>query len=187
MRIVFFSVIIFALIAFDQYSKWAVTELLFQENGLGFVDWLANAPERLGFISQPVTSFFNMVMVWNQGISFGLFSENSDLGPLILSGLSLVIATIFYVWLLRADHISQILGLALVVSGAIGNVIDRLRFGAVIDFLDIHVLGYHWPAFNAADSFICVGVLFLLIHALFFEKTLLDSIEDAIEYEHDDR
>lgn len=181
MRIVYFSFIILALIALDQYSKWAVTEILFQDSGLGFVDWLAHAPDRLGFISQPVTSFFNMVMVWNQGISFGLFGGGHDYAPFILSGLSTIIALVFFVWLLRADHILLISGLILVVSGAIGNVIDRLRFGAVIDFLDIHVLGYHWPAFNAADSFICVGVVLLLVHALFFEKTLPASAEGAVE------
>jgi len=171
--------VIVALIVFisDQVSKWSVMEHIIkpmlpgfqQDNPLGFLEWYAAVPERLAFVSTPVTSFFNIVMVWNQGVSFGMFSNNSDYGPIALSALSIVIAIIFAVWMLRSQSKLQCLAIGFVIAGALGNVIDRLRFGAVIDFLDFHAFGYHWPAFNVADSGICIGVFLLIIQSLFFE------------------
>jgi signal peptidase II len=109
-------------------------------------------------------------MVWNKGVSFGLFNHDTDYGPLLLTSLSLVISAVFLVWLFRTNSAVQLCGIAMVIGGAIGNVIDRLRFGAVIDFLDFHAAGWHWPAFNLADSSIVIGIFILILYAIFFEE-----------------
>lgn len=114
-----------------------------------------------------VTPFFNLVMAWNRGVSFGLFANDSKWGSWLLSGLALAITVALLVWLAKAENRVQALAIGMVVGGAVGNVIDRLRFGAVADFLDIHVAGWHWPAFNLADSGISIGVALLLFDALF--------------------
>ena len=160
------------LVILDQLSKWAVSELLMRTDGesLGLWSWIIAAPERLDFGRIEVWSFFNLVMVWNQGVSFGLFNQSTDYGPLMLVVLALVISGGFGVWLFRSDSRLQMAGLAMVIGGAIGNVIDRLRFGAVMDFLDVHAFGYHWPAFNVADSCIMIGVCVLMVHALFYDQ-----------------
>lgn len=116
-----------------------------------------------------VTPFFNLVLVWNRGISFGLFNAHSDFGPYLLVALSLAISVFFAIWLLRADNRALSIAISIIIGGAIGNVIDRLRFGAVVDFLDFHAWGWHWPAFNIADSAICVGIAFVVLDGLFFE------------------
>jgi signal peptidase II len=105
-------------------------------------------------------------MVWNFGISFGLMSG----GGLILLGVITAIIIGFAVWMARASAKVEIVALAMIVGGALGNVADRLRFGAVADFLDFHWGGIHFPAFNVADAAISIGVVLLLLHGLFFAK-----------------
>lgn len=114
-----------------------------------------------------VTPFFNLILTWNRGISFGMF--NGGTPPWMLMGLSFAIAAGFAVWLWRSDHKYLSVALGAVIGGALGNVIDRFRFGAVVDFLDFHVGDWHWPAFNIADSAICVGIAFAVLDGLFFE------------------
>ena len=114
-----------------------------------------------------VTSFFNIVMVWNRGISFGLFNNGSPLNALILPALALAIVAVLLFWLWRADGRLTPIALGSIIGGALGNVIDRLRYdGAVADFLDFHVAGHHWPAFNVADAAIVVGVALLALDLL---------------------
>lgn len=168
------SAVILIIMICDQLSKWVITEQVLRprtgQQGENLLDWLMSAPSRLDFISIEVLPFYNLVMVWNTGVSFGMLNSGPDSMPLILSGISLVIAFGFLLWMLHTrDRITGLL-LALVIGGAFGNIIDRMRFGAVIDFMDFHVAGYHWPAFNLADSCIVVGVIGLLIHITFFEK-----------------
>ncbi len=115
-------------------------------------------------IAITVTSFFNLVHVFNPGVSFGLLP---DIGPIVLSAFALVVSAILGVWLARAETRLMAVALGLTIGGAIGNVIDRLRFGAVFDFLDFHVIGWHWPAFNLADAAISIGVAGLLLTSLF--------------------
>ena len=117
-----------------------------------------------------VLPFLNWVTVWNRGVSFGLFSNDLDYGPYLLIALSVVISIGFAVWAFRTSDKIHHIGISLVIGGAIGNVIDRFRFGAVFDFIDVHAFGYHWPAFNIADSAICIGVFILMIYAFLFEK-----------------
>lgn len=116
-----------------------------------------------------VTSFFNLVMVENRGISFGLFSQSKYSHIFFLITSSLITIVLFF-WLRKADNYYLSNGLSLIIGGAVGNIIDRIRMGAVADFLDFHAFGYHWPAFNVADAAICIGAILLLIDAFFFAK-----------------
>jgi len=169
------SLAIFIIIA-DQLSKWAVMEQVLRPlypldaEPRGLVDWIINAPERLPYIGMDILPFFNFVVVWNQGVSFGMLSNDADYGPYLLIALSIAITIGFLIWMFRTQNLVHHLGIALVIGGAIGNVIDRFRFGAVFDFLDFHVFGFHWPAFNIADSCIVVGVFILMIYAFLFEN-----------------
>ncbi|MBI3452698.1 MAG: signal peptidase II [Rhodospirillales bacterium] len=117
-----------------------------------------------------ILPFFNLVTVWNKGISFGLFGSGSMGSALVFTGLALAIVAVLVVWLRRTDQVLPAAALGLVIGGALGNVIDRVRFGAVFDFLDFHAYGWHWPAFNAADAAITLGVAGLFIDALFGGK-----------------
>jgi signal peptidase II len=138
----------------DQVSKFALYDLLV-------------AKEQRAI---EVLPFFNLVTVWNYGISFGMFNSGSASGSIIFVGLALAIVVALLVWLRNVTTPLVAAALGLVIGGAIGNVIDRLRFGAVFDFLDFHAAGWHWPAFNIADSAICIGVFLLCIDALFLTR-----------------
>ncbi len=115
----------------------------------------------------PVTDFFNLVLVWNRGVSFGLFASSAQWMPYILAGLAIVISVFLVMWLRKADNRVLAAGLGFVLGGAVGNVIDRFMHQAVVDFLDFHAFGYHWPAFNIADSSIFIGVVLILYDGLF--------------------
>jgi signal peptidase II len=109
-----------------------------------------------------VLSFFNLVEVWNPGISFGMFNDLTH-GQWLLSALALAITFILLRWLWRTHDKFTSIALALVIGGAVGNTVDRLRYGAVADYLDFHAFGYHWPAFNITDTAICIGVIMLML------------------------
>ena len=113
-----------------------------------------------------LTGFFDLVPVWNRGVSFGILASRDGSTAWLLGGVAVVVAAGLAVWLARAERALLALGLGLVIGGALGNVIDRGRFGAVFDFLDFHVAGWHWPAFNLADSAITIGVGLLLLDGL---------------------
>ena len=117
-----------------------------------------------------VLPVFNIVLVWNRGVSFGLFDSNSPWVPVALSVFALAVTLFLIVWLRRVEQRFLAVGIGLVIGGALGNVVDRLRHGAVADFLDFHIGTYHWPAFNVADSAITVGVLLILIDGLFARR-----------------
>lgn len=117
-----------------------------------------------------VTSFFNLVSAWNTGVSFSMFNNLGDAGIYILSGFSLMIVVFLIFWLSKEEALYMKLSLGAVIGGALGNVIDRVRLGAVFDFLDVHVNAYHWPAFNVADSFICIGAVLIVLDGIFFNK-----------------
>ena len=108
-----------------------------------------------------ITSFLNLVLVHNKGISFGLFSRY-EVGWLI-SILTIGIVVVLFIWMRKLERAILALPFSLIIGGAIGNLIDRLNYGFVVDFIDFHFFGWHWPAFNIADSAITVGVIFLLI------------------------
>ncbi|MCX7338618.1 MAG: signal peptidase II [Alphaproteobacteria bacterium] len=108
--------------------------------------------------SLPITSFFNITLLFNRGISFGFFQANDYWGRMILIGIVVGLTILLLFLWGRSLLIGEWFGYSLVIGGAIGNVIDRYSYGGVVDFLDFHVFGYHWPAFNIADSAIVVGV-----------------------------
>lgn len=112
-----------------------------------------------------VTGFFNLVMVWNRGVSFGLFQQGDDIGRYLLTGFAILVGLFLVAWMLRSHTKLAVIGLAMVAAGALGNAYDRIVFGAVADFLDFHLSGYHFWAFNVADSGITIGVGLLLLDA----------------------
>jgi len=122
--------------------------------------------DNLGVFYIKITDFFNIVKVWNRGVSFGLFSTINH-AQIILSLIAIIISTIISIWLYKENKIILTIGLSLVLGGALGNIIDRLRLGMVADFLDFHIVGYHWPAFNLADSFVFIGVALVIIQEFF--------------------
>ncbi len=123
-----------------------------------------------------VTSFFSWVKVWNTGVSFSMFNNYGQTGAIVLSVFALGVAVFLFMWMLKETDRLKITAIALIIGGAVGNVIDRIRFGAVLDFLDFHYKNLHWPAFNLADSFICVGVFILIFMEIFSKKKGLNEV-----------
>ncbi len=139
-----------AAIVVDQFVKWWIlTQVM--------------TPPRL----IEVTSFFSVTLAWNRGVSFSMLSVDAAYWPWVLSALALAITGALGVWLWSLRTTLPAIGVGLIIGGALGNVIDRLRFGAVMDYLDFHYSGYHWPSFNLADTSISIGVAVLLVDALF--------------------
>lgn len=116
-----------------------------------------------------IFNFFSLVKVWNRGVSFGMLNQLES-APLLLSLLQFAIMTIIFFWLYRNEKPHFTWALGLIAGGALGNLADRIKNGAVADFLDFHVASYHWPAFNLADSSVFIGVMILLLDDLIFKK-----------------
>ena len=144
---------ILILIFLDQVTKWWIINYIMQ-------------PIKI----LPITPFFNIVLTWNSGISFGIFSNQGSFSVIILSTLATLIVFFLAVWLMKAVNKKLIIGLICIIGGAIGNIIDRVYHGAVIDFLDFHIKSYHWPAFNVADSCIFIGATLIILDSLFPDK-----------------
>ena len=109
-----------------------------------------------------VTSFFNLALAWNTGISFSLLDGGAETRWLLTAGM-LIITAVLIVWFFRTKEALPRFALPLVVGGAHGNVADRVQYGAVADFLDFHYAGYHWYTFNIADMAIVGGAALLLL------------------------
>lgn len=139
------SVLVMAL---DQLSKWVI------------VAYVMNPP-----IKKELTSFFNLVLTHNRGVSFGMFSTGTDTGKWVLIGVALIITGFLTRWLFQSNSLFNVIALGLIIGGAMGNVIDRFLVGAVVDFLDFHAFGHHWPAFNVADAAIFVGAISLVFES----------------------
>ena len=125
---------------------------------------------KAGNIVPLIDGFLRLVIVWNKGVSFGILGGDRALPAWVLSGIAVVVCLGLFVWLRRTDRPLTGWGIGLVIGGAIGNVIDRARWGAVFDFADFHVNQWHWPAFNVADSAIVIGVGLMLIDSLTGER-----------------
>ncbi|MCP4128115.1 MAG: lipoprotein signal peptidase [Gammaproteobacteria bacterium] len=112
---------------------------------------------------------FNLTLAYNEGAAFSFLSDQSGWQRWFLSGVAAVATLVMVLWLrgLKQHERLSAIALALIVGGAVGNLIDRLLFGYVIDFLDFYIGQYHWPAFNVADSAISIGVAILLYEILF--------------------
>ena len=141
------------VIALDQLAKrWALSAL--------------QSGERI-----EVTPFFDLVLVFNPGAAFSFLSDAGGWQRGFFVVLALAVSA-WLTFLIRRHAAERLLPLAaaLIMGGALGNVIDRLRYGAVVDFLDLHAFGWHWPAFNVADAAISVGVALLIVQQLFFAE-----------------
>ena len=145
-------------IFFDYVSKlWAIENLFMQ------------------YRSIELTSFLSMTPVWNSGISFGFFQDSGELGRYGFTGFAFVVS----VWLIyssiKLPRYSS-LGFVLIASGAIGNAIDRILYGKVVDFIDFHIEDLHWPAFNLADTIIFIGAILFLYNQFFtIERTYYEN------------
>ena len=168
--------IIIGVILLDQLSKGILLYLI-----TGGVPMAGRAWEivPVPYLMAYVTDFFNFVFTWNPGTSFSLFRSTGEAAPIILILFtSAVIGAILYYIFVRAKSYER-LPLALIAGGAIGNLIDRIRFGAVVDFLDFHIGALHWPAFNVADICICLGVGLYFLNMYIERRKCLKSIKDG--------
>ena len=138
-----------AVLVADQASKWWVL------HGI-------ELPEIGRVFLLPV---LNLTMVWNRGVTFGLLTGFGTWSYLLLAAIALAVVAALGVWLRRAESPVVALSLGAIAGGAIGNVIDRLRFGAVVDFIDVHVGEWHWYVFNVADAAIVCGVAALILES----------------------
>lgn len=144
-----------ALVALlDQASKWWVLQQLQPGEVL------------------PVLPFFNLVLTFNEGAAFSFLSDAGGWQRWLFIGLTVIVSAGLVIWILRLHRGEKWLagGLSLVLGGALGNLVDRVRFGRVTDFLDFHWQGWHWPAFNLADSAITVGVVILLLSSWWTDR-----------------
>ena len=149
---IFLAVILLAL--FDQCTKIFIVQIM-----------LNNSFEDIKLLP-----FLNIVFVRNTGISFGMFSEWGILGRYFFSIFSIVVGSFLILLAIFSDKKLYRISLSLVSSGALGNAVDRVYFGGVIDFIDFFIYNFHWPAFNFADIFITFGVLLLLFDNIFYKK-----------------
>jgi signal peptidase II len=139
------------VVLIDQVSKWLVTSYISPHQGLAVIP-----------------GFFNLVLVKNRGMAFGILNQtNQGLAPffLLATTIAAIGVIIFFYWLKR-KRVWLTVGLSLILGGAVGNVIDRIQLGYVIDFLDFHLAHYHWPAFNMADSAVTAGTFWLLFNVI---------------------
>lgn len=137
------------ILVLDQLTKWVA------------LDQLLDPPRLI-----EVTPFLNFVLGFNTGVSFGLLENDTSYGPWLLSGAALLVVAVLVVWAARSDSRAEAASFGAIAGGAVGNVADRLRQGAVTDFIDLHAFGWHWPTFNVADIGITGGVGLLLLSGL---------------------
>lgn len=142
---------------------WAAAALLADQLSKWIILLVVMTPPRL----IEVTGFFNLVLTYNRGVSFGILASNLWWKPYLLSVLALAVVAGLLAWLHFNDSRLRRVGIGLITGGALGNVIDRMIHPGVVDFLDLHAFGWHWPAFNLADSAIFLGVVVLLSDGLF--------------------
>ncbi len=129
------------------------------------------------YLMAHVCDVFNIVFTWNPGASFSLFRTLGDSAPLVMVvATGFIIGCIGYYLFARSRDYERV-PLALILGGALGNLIDRVRFGAVVDFLDFHIGGWHWPAFNVADICIVVGVGLYLLNIFLARRRCVASIK----------
>jgi signal peptidase II len=151
-------VIAFLIFVFDQATKWVVTYPLN----------LAGQPDQ----TIRLTSFFNLHWVENTGVSLGLLSAGTAMGRWLLVGMTAVIALLVAIWLWREKRRDDSTALAMILGGALGNILDRARFGYVVDFADLHFGAWRpFLVFNVADAAITIGVLLLLVRALLMRES----------------
>ena len=134
------------VIFFDQVSKWLM------------MSWLSL------YETVVVMPYFNLTMAHNEGAAFSFLAQAGGWQRWFFIGLALIISVVLFVWLakLKPTEKLEAISLSLILGGAIGNVIDRISYGYVVDFIDLHIGHNHWPVFNIADSAICIGAILLI-------------------------
>ena len=123
----------------------------------------------MGAISDNISNV-NTVGYKNTGVSFSMFNNGGMLGIILLSAFAIGVVIFLIYWLKNEKNRLTQVSLGFIIGGALGNVIDRLRFGAVYDFLDFYYKNWHWPAFNLADTFICIGALIIIVYGVWYPK-----------------
>jgi lipoprotein signal peptidase len=122
-----------------------------------------------------IAPILDLTLRWNRGISFSLFTQDSASGRAVLLGLTAIAILLLSVWLMRSQSRLAAIGLGAIIGGALGNGLDRLARGAVVDFLDLHMLGRHFFVFNVADAAINLGVALLILDALIMSRASVPS------------
>jgi signal peptidase II len=151
------------VLAADQASKWWILQVI-------------HLPEVGQIVMFPV---LNLTMVWNRGVTFGLLNGFGQWSSVALAGVALAVVAALGVWLRRAETTLVAMALGTIAGGAVSNVIDRLRFGAVVDFIHAHVGSWSWYVFNLADAAIVCGVAALVLESLLPRARKSRSPEDA--------
>ena len=154
---IFFIITALAVVIIDQLSKIAVA---------GSIMYYENVPI--------IDGFLNLIHVRNRGMAFGLMNRpDAQLSFCFLVSATVIAIILLILWFnsLKGKSRGPIFGLSLILGGAIGNLIDRLRLKEVVDFIDFFIGEYHWPAFNVADSAVTVGVFWILINVVFFSSS----------------
>ena len=152
----FFSikfVIIFSIFLIDQVSKYYIINIFkFQNEGIY------------------LSSFLNLQLIWNEGIAFGLLSFENDLYYNSITFVIIIVILILLFLIKNDDQYSYFY--SIIVGGALGNLIDRIRYSSVPDFIDFHIYNFHWFVFNIADIFVSLGVICLIVAEIFFNKNV---------------
>lgn len=146
----------------DQLSKYWIVQIFWPQSGCSPLDF-----KEAHKCSYMVTSFMDLTMAWNKGISFGFFAQDSVLGRWMFICFSILAVVGFFIWLSKAVCPYLALGLGLVIGGAAGNAVDRVVYEAVADFVLLHAFGYNWYIFNVADVAIVLGAVLLFYHLIF--------------------
>ena len=149
MKRLHYLLISIAVIVLDAWSKWLVSDRIDTHDSITIIP-----------------DFFQLVHVRNTGAAFGIGANaESRLVPLLLNAGAIAVFCVVVAYAMRSAVTDRLLqtGLHLILGGAIGNLLDRFRFGFVVDFLDVYVGQHHWPAFNVADSAICIGIALLFL------------------------
>lgn len=120
--------------------------------------WISTLPQQGNDIRIEVLPFFNIVMVWNPGISYGLLPAASDFQRWILAAFAIGVTGLLIWWLRSVQELRLAQAIGLIIGGAVGNVIDRIAYGKVADFFHLHAFGYNWYVFNLADAAVVMGV-----------------------------
>ena len=152
-------IIVIIILIIDQMTKVfylkKITDLMLNSDGTEF------------FIKK--TKFLNIVLVWNSGISFGIFNGIKFMSYIIMS-INILISYILIINIIKSNNYTESISLSLILGGAIGNIFDRFYRGSVIDFIDFHIKDYHWPAFNIADSSVFIGIFVYILYDIFKNK-----------------
>ena len=145
--------IIFSIFLIDQVSKYYIINIFEFQNEAIYL-----------------SSFLNLQLIWNEGIAFGLLSFENDLYYNLITFVIIIVISILLFLIKNDDQYSYFY--SMIVGGALGNLIDRIRYSSVPDFIDFHISNFHWFVFNIADIFVSLGVICLIVAEIFFNKNV---------------